>query len=224
MSGRRFLAALQLFRTTVTPTVEEGDLWYRSDLDQVHAWDGASSGDPVTVGPTGNAPVIRSGAWHGFPAYGANTAANVPDGRLFAIPFWPGRSCTVTAIAANVTLALVGGNLRFGLYASAGALPGALVADWGTVATGVTGIRSVTGLSTPVRPVLHWLVVARQGGLLNLGLSARDTWEPCVSETTPTIGANVSAYYRDGVTGALPASYGAVAGSVQGPSLSVQLT
>lgn len=224
MSGRRFLAALQLFRTAATPLVEEGDVWYRSDLDQVHAWDGASSGEAIIVGPTGNSPVIRSGAWHGFPAYGANTAANVPDGRLFAIPFWPGRSCTVTAIAANVTLALVGGNIRFGLYANAGAVPGALVADWGTVATGVTGVRSVTGLNVPVRPVLHWLVVARQGGLLNLGLSSRASWDPMVSETTPTIGADLNAYYRDGVTGALPASYGAVAGSIQGPSLSVQLT
>lgn len=224
MSGRRFLAALQLFRTTATPVVEEGDVWYRSDTDQVHAWDGASSGDPIRVGPHGNAPVIRSGAWHGFPAYGAATSANVPDGRLFALPVWPGRACTVTGIAANVTLALVGGNLRFGLYADADGVPGALVADWGTVATGVTGIRSVTGLSTALRPVLHWAVVARQGGLLNLGLTARDTWEPLASETVPTLSGSLSGYYRDGVTGALPAAYGAIAGTAQTPSLSLQLT
>lgn len=223
MSARRFAHLARLLGLGADPavTTDAGDLWWRTDLSQLH---GADATGPVPLGPTGNAPVIRSGAWHGFPAYGANTAANVPDGRLFAIPFWPGRSATVTGIAANVTLALVGGNIRFGLYANAGAVPGSLVADWGTVATGVTGIRSVTGLSVAVRPVLHWLVVARQGGLLNLGLSSRASWDPLTAEATPTIGADLNAYYRDGVTGALPASYGAVAGSIQGPSLSVQLT
>lgn len=223
MSGRRFAHLARLLGLGADPAVATGagDLWWRTDLAQLH---GADAAGPLPLGPTGNAPVIRSGAWHGFPAYGTSTSANVPDGRLFALPFWPGRSTTVTGIAANVTLALVGGNIRFGLYASAGAVPGSLVADWGTVATGVTGIRSVTGLSVAVRPVLHWLVVARQGGLLNLGLSSRASWDPLTAETTPTIGADLNAYYRDGVTGALPASYGAVAGTVQGPSLSVQLS
>jgi energy-converting hydrogenase Eha subunit A len=111
-----------------------------------------------------------------------------------------------------------------GLYANSAGVPGTLVADYGVVGSGITGIRSITGLSTPVRPVLNWLVIARQGGLLNLGLSARDTWDPIVSETTPVLAANVNAYYRDGVSGALPASFGAVAGTIQSPSLSVQLT
>lgn len=224
--SRTFAHLARLLGLPGDPAVPKGagDLWYRTDRRQIHAWDGAPSGDPLTVGPVSNAPVIRSGAWHGFPAYGAATSATVPDGRLFALPFWPGRSCTVTAVAANVTVALVGGNIRFGLYANADGVPGTLVADWGTVATGLTGIRSVTGLSAAVRPVLHWLVIARQGGLLNLGLTARDTWEPLVSETTPTLVANNSGYYRDGVTGALPASYGAISGAIQAPSVSVQLT
>lgn len=212
-----------LNRSTAPPAVESGDLWYRSDTAQVLASDG-SAGQPLTVGPEGNLPVVRPEGWHGLPAYGATGTANVPVNRMFALPFWPGRSCTLTAMAANVTLALVGGNLRMGLYASDGVLPSDLVADYGTVNAGVTGIRSITGLSTAVRPVLHYLVIGRQGGVVNLGLTTRQTWDPIVSETSPTITGSLNCYYIDGVSGALPSSFGTPAGLDTAPAISVQLT
>lgn len=216
--------AARLFNATATPaSPASGDLWYRSDTDQVHVSDGAS-GQPITVGPEGNLPVIRSTAWHGLPAYGNTATANVPVNRMFALPFWPGRTCTLTAMAANVTLALVGGNLRMGLYLSDGVLPTTLVADYGTVAAGTTGIRSITGLSTAVRPVLHYLVIGRQGGALNLGLTTRATWDPIVSETTPTIAGTLNCYYKDGISGALPGTFGTPDGLDTAPAISVQLT
>jgi hypothetical protein len=147
-----------------------------------------------------------------------------PADRLFALPLWPGRNSVLTAAAVNVTVALIGGNIRIGLYESDGVIPTTLIADYGTVAVGVTGIRQISGLSTPVRPVLHYLAVVRQGGVLNLGLSSRDTWDSIVSETGPLLDANRNAYYRDSVDGALPASFGAIAGAVQGPSATIQLT
>ncbi|MEU7074734.1 hypothetical protein AB0B30_32495 [Streptomyces narbonensis] len=148
----------------------------------------------------------------------------MPVNRMFALPFWPGRKCTLTGLAANVTLALVGGQLRMGLYASDGVLPTTLIADYGTVSAGLTGIRSITGLSTAVRPVLHYLVIGRQGGLVNLGLTTRVTWDPIVSETTPTITGALNCYYQDGISGALPASFGTPAGLDTAPALSAQLT
>jgi hypothetical protein len=225
VSGKRLGANLRLFNRTTAPTSpQSGDVWYRSDTSQTRASDG-NAGEPLTIGPEGNLPVIRPTAWHGIPAYGAPGTANVPVNRMFALPFWPGRRCTLTALAANVTLALVGGNLRMGLYNSNDSgLPTTLVADYGTVAAGLTGIRSITGLSTVVRPVLHYLVVGRQGGVLNLGLTTRTSWDPIVSETTPTIAGSLNAYYIDGVSGALPASFGAPAGTDTGPALAVQLT
>jgi hypothetical protein len=216
--------AARLFNATTTPaSVASGDMWYRSDTDQVHVSDGLA-GEPLTIGPEGNLPVIASTRWHGLPAYGNTATANVPVNRMFALPFWPGRSCTLTAMAANVTLALVGGNLRMGLYASNGALPTTLVADYGTVTAGLTGIRQITGLSTAVRPVLHYLVIGRQGGIVNLGLTTRATWDPIVSESTPTIAGTLNCYYIDGVSGALPASFGSPAGLDTAPAISVQLT
>lgn len=218
-------ALLRLFNTTTAPVAPtSGDLWYRSDLGQVRGSDGLA-GEQLTIGPTGNVPTVRSTAWHNVPAYGNAASANVPDGRAFAMPFWPGRRCTITGIAANVTLALLTANLRMGLYASDGVLPTTLVADFGTVPTGVLGIVQINGLSTPVRPVLHYLVCARQGGLLvNLGLTTRSTWDPMIAPTSPVIAANRNAYYQDGVGGALPASFGTPGGTDQGVALSVQLT
>jgi len=216
--------AARLFNATTTPaSVASGDMWYRSDTDQVHVSDGAA-GIPITVGPVGNLPVIASTRWHGLPAYGNTATANVPVDRMFALPFWPGRTCTLTAMAANVTLALVGGNLRMGLYASDGALPTTLVADYGTVSAGLTGSRLITGLSTSVRPVLHYLAIGRQGGIVNLGLTTRATWDPVVSEATPTFAGTLNCYYIDGVGGALPGTFGTPAGLDTAPAISVQLT
>lgn len=224
MTGRRFGHLARLLGLTADPASPgAGDLWYRSDTGQVQGSDGAA-GIPLTVGPGGNVPVVRSTAWHTLPPFGPVGSANFPDGRLFALPFWPGRACTLTATAVNVTLALVGGSIRMGVYESDGVVPSGLLADFGTVSVGVTGVRQITGLSQALRPVLHYAVVARQGGALNLGLTARDTWDPIVSESSPTLAGNLCAYYRDGVSGALPASFGTVAGTIQGPSMSLQLT
>lgn len=199
-------------------------MWYRTDLGQVRSSDGLA-GQPLTIGPEGNLPVVRPGGWHNVPTHGSQSSVNFPADRLFAIPFWPGRSTSVTGMAANVTLALVGGNIRFGFYLSDGVIPTTLLADYGTVGVGILGVRSITGLSTPLRPVLHYAVIARQGGLLNLGMTSRESWDPIISETTgPALTGALNSYYRDGVSGALPASFGAIAGTIQAPAVAVQLT
>jgi hypothetical protein len=197
-------------------------MWYRSDLSQFRGSDGAT-GEQITVGPEGNVPVVRSTGWHNW-GYGNTAAINIPDGRLFALPFWPGRSCTLTGMAINVSLALAGTNLRYGIYLSDGVLPTTLLADFGTVASTLTGTRSITGLTTRVRPVLHYVVIARQGAVGTLSVSSRSSWDPIVSDTSPTIAANTNAYYIDGVTGALPGTFGAPTGTDQGPCPVVQLT
>lgn len=212
-----------LGRSTPPSSPAEGEVWYDTVADRVVGSDGGA-GVPLTIGPTGNLPAPRSGAWHLLPAYGAPGTANVPPGQMFALPFWPGRSCTLTGVAANVTLALVGGVIRFGLYASDGVLPTTLIADYGTVGSDLTGVKQITSMTTPIRPVLHYLVVGRQGGALNLGLTTRATGDPIVSETTPTVTGNLNAYYITGVTGALPANFGTPVGTDTGPGLQVRLT
>jgi len=205
-----------------TSDEEQGSLWWRSDLDQLYASDG-NPGRRLKIGPTGNVPLVRSGAWHSVPAYGAPSTITPVGNRAYALPLYPGQKCTLTAVAAEVTLLGVG-NLRAGVYTStSGNVPGTLLADFGTVSTGAAGVKQWTGLSQLLRPVLYWLVIAQQG-VISVGLRARDTWEPIVSDDTPVLNANRNAYYIDGISGALPASFGAIAGTVQGPSAMVQLT
>jgi hypothetical protein len=224
MSGRRFASLARLVGLTSAPSSPgAGDMWYRSDLAQFRGSDGGA-GEQLTLGPEGNLPVIASTRWHSLPGYGNAAALNIPDGRLFALPFWPGRACTLTGSALNVTTLLAGTSARMGVYLSDGVYPTTLLSDFGTVTTASTGIRSITGLNVAIRPVLHYLVIARQGAAGTLAVSSRSTWEPIVSDSTPTIAANTNTYYIDSVTGALPGSFGAPAGTDQGPCLTVQLT
>lgn len=204
-----------------TTDEEQGSLWWRSDQDNLYASDGGT-GRRLKIGPTGNLPLIRSNAWHSLPAFGAPSTIAVVLSRAYAIPFWPGAKTTMTGIAAEVTLLNVG-SLRAGLYTSTpGNVPGQLIADYGTVSTALAGVKQ-WAVSQPLRPVLYWLVIAQQG-LLNVSLRSRDTWEPIVSDDTPVLNSNRNAYYKDGIAGALPASFGTIDGTVQGPSAMVQLT
>ena len=224
MAGRRMGALLRLLNVTTPPaTPTSGDVWYRSDLGQVRASDGVV-GEQLTVGPYGTHPVIRTTGWHSVPPTGNPASANIPDQRLFAMPFWPGRVCTLTALAANVTTALAGTTLRMGIYNSDGALPTRLLADFGTVSSAGLGTAQISALSVGVRPVLHYLVLVRQGAAGTLGVSIRNTWDPVIANASAVVAANRTAYYIDGVAGALPVNFGAPAGTDLGPALSVQLT
>lgn len=215
---------LRLLNVTSPPaSPAAGDTWYRSDLGQIRTSDGLA-GEQLTIGPTGNVPTVRSTAWHNVPAYGNAASANVPDGRMFAMPFWPGRRCTLTAIAANLTLVAVGGTLRMGIYQSDGVLPTTLLADFGATPAPLLGIIQATPAPVAIRPVLHYLICGRQGGLVNLGVTTRSTWDPMIAPTSPVIAANRNAYYIDGVGGALPGTFGVPAGTDQGVALTVQLT
>lgn len=222
--GRRFGHLARLLSVTTSPTSPAGgDMWFRSDLSQYRGSDG-TTGLALTIGPEGNVPVVRPTAWHNW-GYGNAAAINLVDNRLYCMPFWPGRTCTLTGIATNVTAAIVGGTLRYGIYMSSdGVLPTDRLNDAGTVTAAVTGIRSITGLSSRVRPVLHYLVIARQSAGATLSVSSRSSWDPIVSDLTPTIAANTNCYYYDGISGALPATLGTPDGTDQGPCPVVQLT
>ena len=222
--ARRFGHLARLLNLTAPPASPgAGDVWYRSDTDQFRGSDGLT-GEQLTLGPYGTHPVVRSTGWHSVPPTGNPASANILDQRLFAMPLWPGRTCTLTAIAANVTTALIGTTLRMGIYTSDGVLPTTLLSDFGTVSSGVLGTAQISALSVSVRPVLHYLAFVRQGAVGTLAVSIRNTWDPIIANASAVIAANRTAYYVDGVAGALPASFGAPAGTDLGPALSVQLT
>jgi hypothetical protein len=224
---RRYYAPLTLPRITADPSdSEEGSIWYRSDTGQLLLDDGApAAAKKITIGPNGNLPIVTASQWHSLPPYGAPATMTPTNNRAYALPAWPGRKATLTGVAAEVTLLGVG-NLRAGLYTSnpTTSLPNTLLADFGTVSTGAAGVKQWDSLSQSLRAVLYWLVIVQQGAI-TVGLRARDTWDPIVSDTTPVLNSNRNAYYSDtGFAGALPASFGSIAGTIQGPAAMLQLT
>lgn len=172
----------------------------------------------------GTLPIVRPGSWHTLPPYGAPDTVSIPADRLYALPFWPGSRCACIGTAVNVTTPVVGASLRIGLYSSANGLPVILLSEYGTLAAAGLGIQILAGFETPMEPALYFLGIVRQGGIPALGLSARDTWDPIISELAPVLTGSLNTYYRDGVGGVLPAMFGPVDGSIQGPSAAVQLT
>lgn len=181
------------------------------------------TGSSSPVLQPGNLPIVRAGAWHSLPPFGAAGTAAATANRMFSLPFWPGRRCALINSAVNVTVAAVGATLRVGLYTSANGLPQALIREFGSMSLAAVGVQTFPGFSTPVEPQLYFLTMVRQGGLA-ITLSARNTWDPVISEDTPTLAGNLNCYYLDGVGGALPELHGPPDGSVQGPSAAVQLT
>lgn len=230
MAGPRFPGGVILGAQTTDPTAQQGELWYRSDLES-HRFETADGGI-ARVGFQGTLPIVSTGKWHrdGYGSAAQGSAAPVVS-RGYAIPIWPGRKCTLTDLAMNIGAAFTtAGNIRAGMYESDPdtGLPADLITDYGTqTATATT--RSWTGLSTILYPRLYWTVLAWQGGSAGSPTySARNIAHPLIAETNagaPNSNTNMTAYYRDtAFSGAFPDPFGAVTGVIVGPTCTWKLT
>lgn len=139
-------------------------------------------------------------------------------------PLFPSVSGTITDIAFEVTSASTSGFMRVGLYADSGGSPGALIADWGTVSTGTTGVKTITGLSQAlVAGNLYWLCMVPQTSTCNIRVTTG--FNPYVGSTaaTPTLnaGSNFGAYAYGAMAGALGA-LGAIVNNVYSPAFAIR--
>lgn len=219
--GRPYVSATRLLRVTATPpNIAEGDIWYRSDLGQIHARDDALVVPQIHAATH---PYIRSTAWHNLPPTGTSTTLVQVLNQAYAMPFVPGRECTLTAMSVNVTL-LGLGNIRGGIYSADqnSGLPTTLISDFGQISTGLAGIKTWSSLSVGLKPILYYMITVQQGVVATF--SARSSWDPIVSETTAVFGQDRNSYNQTGITGALPASFGTPSGTSIAPSVFLQLT
>lgn len=152
------------------------------------------------------------------------------NARAYAMPFWPGRACTFTDLAMEVTTAFTtAGNIRAGVYTDDGTgLPGSrTVTDFGTV-SGSAAVKTWAPTTFAMTPQLYWIVIAFQGSSGGSPLCRGAAgYNRFVGETaaTPTLSSNISAYYTDtGFSGAFPSTFGAIAGSVFGPAMHVKVS
>jgi len=215
---------LQFVKLTADPpAMQQADSWYRSDLGQVHAHDGATV---VKLGPPATHPYIRPTGWHNLPAWGAAGTLVAVLNQVYALPFIPGSNCTLTDMAINVTL-LGLGNVRGGFYNAdqVTGLPTTLISDFGTLSTGLAGQKTWSSLSVPLKPILYYAVVVQQGVVATY--SSRVSADPIVSESAgsgPAFGSDRNCYTQTGVTGAMPASFGVPAGTATAPSIYLKLS
>ncbi len=86
------------------------------------------------------------------------TAAAVVANTLYAQPFNASRGATIDSVGVNVSAVVAGSGVRMGVYRSLNGVPGALVADFGIVATtNPAAFKEITGLSQKLQPGLYWL-------------------------------------------------------------------
>lgn len=219
-----FADLLRLTRLTSDPPVaSEADMWYRSDLSQVHVHDGVNV---LRVGPDATHPYVRTNGWHSLPAWGSATTMVPQLDQVYALPFIIGRSATLTEMAINITI-LGSGNVRGGIYLAdhTTGLPADRVSDFGTLSTGLPGVKTWTGLSLTLKPIPYFAVIVQQG--IAATYSARSTGDPWIAQDgsqPPVFGQERNAYVRSGVAGALPATFGAPTGTALGPSVFLKLS
>jgi len=144
-----------------------------------------------------------------YTAVATGDGAAVPaQSDLIAVPLPVDVPGVFNQFSLEVTATAVGSTVRCGIYADDGSgLPGALLREFGSLdsaaATGtITGALSPT-LSLP--PGLYWVAAVSQGGTPTV--RTRNAVNGLVPQSTAG-NVNAGAFYRAGITGALPDPFG----------------
>lgn len=140
-------------------------------------------------------------------------------------PFWVKTGCTLEALAVQVSTLGASSTVRAGIRNDAGLAypyPGTLITDYGTYDTSTTGTKTLSGLTTPLKPyTIYWLSFTEQGGtppqllLWNVPL-----WTQY--NETAFVASTARGYRQTGISGALASPFSATilaAPSVPRPQL-----
>ncbi len=136
----------------------------------------------------------------------SDTTAQPAQSRLVAYPYQFDVASTVDRVSLEVTTTAASSTVRLGLYLpGTDGMPNALYKDFGTIDSATaTGVVTIT-ISETIPRGLYWVCSASQGGAPTV--RGRGIANAIVPQAT---GGNVNAYavYVDGVTGALPSTFG----------------
>lgn len=184
----------------------------------------------LTVPPLPNIPEpIFGDYWFGLPTTGGNSTLLLTQARHMLMPVVVGQRAKIAQISVQVTTAgAASATLRCGLYDfAADGTPGSLIADYSTQTATAGGMKFWTPGTLPtLEPETQYgISITAQGApttqsTLRSRLGA-DPLVPIELAATATTGAFAlqSAWYANGVTGALPGAFGTPAGIMQGPGL-----
>lgn len=156
---------------------------------------------------------LQSGRYYRFPNGGATSTLLSTAGTMLASPKFIPAAVTLDRLGAEVsTIGDVGSKVRLGIYADDGTMrPGALVLDAGTINGDSATAQTIT-ISQTLNRGWYWFAMVSQ-----VVTTTSPTWrtlsipsEPIaidVGSSAPTNGC--LSYSVAGVTGALPATFGA---------------
>jgi hypothetical protein len=226
MAGK-FLSRLKLPLFTGDPTSPaEGEMWYNQTLDQVRYRSAGTYNTPVHAGIRLNDWAVNR--WYHLQTGASSTAAAAVN-RCYTYPFVITRSGTLSGVAMDISTAFAttAGTVRAGIYDDdGGRMPTNRVVDLGTLAATV-GVKVFTSTQA-LGPGIYWVCAVFQGSAGTAGATRTTTGyheflgDPAV---TPAFNSNLNTYYSDtGFTGALPATFGTVAGIVSGPRFAVRFS
>ena len=114
--------------------------------------------------------------WYPMAGWTADVLSSGGSGaadKLRALPIVIGIGHTIEQVAINVTVAIGGSNVRLGIYADDGTgYPGALVADFGSVSSATTGVKTITGLSYQIQnDKRYWMAIWQSGAAQSRGVT-----------------------------------------------------
>jgi hypothetical protein len=158
------------------------------------------SGDLSVAGGSGGIIHQRpyssdSGSYCGDDVISAAATLALVANRKYLIPQRFSNDCTISEVAMGVTAAVVGTNIRIGLRAlnQSTGIPGALIADFGTVSSASTGLKQITSLSQAVTAGIHcWEIVS--DGAPTLRGASNGTTLPLLGFSVATTTFNVVAF------------------------------
>lgn len=175
------------------------------------AWEDAASGGGASQQPL--ALPWSSGRWYdvssSLPMASAGATTNPQINTLYGVPIYVPGPVTIDRIAITVTSAAAAGSVaRLGIYdTGADGLPGALVADFGTVATDSTGDKSIV-IAQDLAAGWYWLAILPNTtfGLRTYANNSRATF---LGATTTFSAPRLVTPTRATSYGPLPSTFGA---------------
>ena len=215
---------------TPSPTTTKGDLIVRgtsvdvrlgvgSDGQSVKSDANSTNGLAWFTSGMGNFSYV-SGRYYGSTNSLALTSASNTLGVMYATPVYIWKRQAFTAIGINATVA-VASNIRMGIYADSGGVPGSRIIDCGVAALslGVTGQYDVA-ISQTLDIGNYWLVV--------LGDTAGNTLSAISTNSLQFLGTNGGAgtaprIQKTQAYGALPTPFGSATYSEGNSSMNIQL-
>jgi hypothetical protein len=156
----------------------------------------------------------RSGYWYESRNGAVLNNASATLNRLYVYPVFIQESITIDRLGMEVQTQAASSTIRLGIYNSdSNGEPSSLVLDAGTVSGTTTGLKAIT-VSQALTTGLYYFAWIWQGGTgrtITYGPTATSgNWAPASSTTQGPSGAYFAQYIQDGITGALPSTWGTV--------------